>query len=172
MNAGLEKIFNELEKQRENIYFKIADLPSDQYSRSVNGKWSIGQILTHLMTSERLSLLYMKKKSLGIKNLNDSGSLEAFKTFLLKISQRLPLRFTAPKFLIAHTPSALDKEDLQLKWIRSRQELKNFLEKIEDQNVRKKIYKHPVAGRLDARQAMIFFYEHIRHHLPQIKRLL
>ena len=172
MNASLEKIFNELEKQRENIYHKIADLSSDQYSRSVNGKWSIGQILTHLMTSERLSLLYMKKKSLGIKNLNDSGSLESFKSFLLKISQRLPFRFSAPKFLIANTPAALDKEDLQQKWVKSRLELKNFLEKIEDQNVRKKIYKHPVAGRLDAGQAMIFFCEHVRHHLPQIKRLL
>jgi hypothetical protein len=57
-------------------------------------------------------------------------------------------------------------------WDASRGELKIVLEGIDDKYVRRVIYKHPIAGRLDAAQAAAFFYEHIYHHWPQIKRLL
>lgn len=173
MNAELRELFGDIEYQRQQILQQVSALTPDRFHRSVNGKWSVAHILTHLMTSERLSLGYMKKKSLGVDQVGNSGLLESIKSLSLKLSQRLPfMRYKAPKYVVENTPQALPFEDLSRDWTALRVELEKFLENIDDKNIRKKIYKHPVAGRLDVVQAVSFFREHIIHHLPQIKRLL
>lgn len=92
---------------------------------------------------------------------------------LLQFSQRIPnLKFRAPNVIMASTPRALPVDELISQWDALRNDLKLLLESIEEKNVKKAIYKHPLAGRLDAAQATAFFYEHIYHHWPQIKRLM
>jgi hypothetical protein len=91
---------------------------------------------------------------------------------LLKISQRLPLKYKAPTHVIANTPQSLSLNEIKLKWSGAREEMRNFLEAIPDSNIKKKIFKHPVVGYLDVVQAITFMREHLHHHLPQIERLL
>jgi uncharacterized damage-inducible protein DinB len=171
MNNQLQKLFEKLEDQRENITQDISKISDRQFHFSKNGKWSIAQILAHVISAEKLSLDYMKKKSLGINALDNSGIIESLKSLVLQISQRIPMKYRAPRYVIENTPPPISFEDLKKRWASLRSEMANFLDTISEQNVRKKIYKHPVAGRLDARQALTFFREHIIHHLPQIKRL-
>ena len=115
----------------------------------------------------------MKKKMLGIDQLNNSGIAGSLRFTLLQLSQRIPiLKFRAPNVVVANTPQALPIDELISQWDALRNDLKSLLESIEEKNVKKAIYKHPLAGRLDAAQATAFFYEHIHHHWPQIKRLL
>ncbi|HEY5919711.1 MAG TPA: hypothetical protein VIU13_19965, partial [Chryseolinea sp.] len=63
-------------------------------------------------------------------------------------------------------------EELERRWTLIRMELRQFLDTIEATNMRKLIYKHPVAGRFNVIQCLMFMREHYHHHLPQIKRLL
>jgi hypothetical protein len=115
----------------------------------------------------------MKKKSLGVDQLDNAGVLEIFKLTLLKISQRVPVfRYKAPKVLVTSTPTSLPFKDIVSKWDEFRGELKKFLESIPKQHIRKKIYKHHIVGRLDAAQAIVFLREHFQHHMPQIRTLL
>lgn len=126
----------------------------------------------HLLTSEQLTLGYLKKKSLGVSKLRDSGPIESVKITLLTIFQRMPFRFKAPTLVVQHTPNPVSLADLSERWNLSRIELKQFLETIHDDNLYKLIFKHPVAGRFNAVQCLIFMREHFRHHVPQINRLL
>lgn len=115
----------------------------------------------------------MKKKMLGIDQLQNSGMAGSLRFSLLQLSRRIPvLKFRAPNVVLANTPQALPVDELISQWDELRNDLKSLLESIEEKNVKKAIYKHPLAGRLDAAQATAFFYEHIHHHWPQIKRLL
>jgi hypothetical protein len=174
VNSVFQSIYNELETQRAEILnqVKVLSLEKFNYSPSPE-KWSISQILTHILVAEQLSVGYMKKKALGIEQLKDSGVVELFILEMLKASQRIPaIKFNAPKVVLTHTPPAFAIDELISRWQAHRADLKKFIESIEDKNVKKLLYKHPIAGRLDARQAMVFFREHIIHHLPQIKRLL
>ena len=92
---------------------------------------------------------------------------------ILKWSQRLPfLKYNAPKHVVANTPEALPLEELERRWNTERLELSAFLGTVKDKDLRKLIYKHPVAGRFDVVQCLVFMREHYHHHLPQIKRLL
>lgn len=174
MNKRLLHYYTSLENDRQKLLKELSGVPDQRFNTNpLPGKWSIGQILTHIITSERLTLLYMRKKSLGIDLVDNSGWIESFKMLFLEISQRLPfLKFKAPGVVVEHTPEALSYAEVVHQWDRVREQLKKFLEEIDEKNVRKKIYKHPVVGRLDASQAIRFCGEHIRHHLPQIRKLM
>lgn len=172
MDPNFQKTYDKLEHQREQILGMIKNLPKDVYGNSPTGKWSVAQILTHLFTAEKLSIGYMKKKSLGIETLKNSGLKHVLVLGLLKISQRIPFRYKAPRVIVEHTPEAFSVEEIIVHWNKSRIDLKEFLEGISKQHTQRLIFKHPIAGMLDAQQAMRFMYEHINHHLPQIKRLL
>ena len=174
MNIFFQPIFNELEQQRHKIIDLVKDLPAEKFNHSPSaGKWSIAQILTHILVAERLSVIYMRKKSQGVDQLQDSGLSAQVRLILLKVSQRIPtLKFKAPKVVLENTPPTLSFDELVATWEKQRSDLKTFLDGISEKNIKKEVYKHVFAGRLDARQGMIFLREHVNHHLPQIKRLL
>jgi len=172
MNGKFQQILALAEQERLELLKEVSKLPAERLFYRRGTKWSISQILIHLLTAEKLSLQYMKKKSLGIDSADNAGWWEAAKYFMLKISQRLPLRYKAPPYLSENMPEAFSFHDLSDQWDQHRKELIQFLHSIDEKNINKKIYKHPVAGRLSASQAVSFFRDHIKHHLPQIKRLL
>ena len=174
MAPSFKKIFDELELQRSTIINQVKELSNEKFNASPNQqRWSISQIITHIMTAEALSIGYMKKKAKGFDELENSGASESFRLLLLIISQRIPsLKFKAPKVVVENTPAPFTIEEVIKKWDAQRADLKSFIEGIEEKNSKKLIYKHPIAGRFDAYQAMVFFREHIIHHQPQIKRLL
>ena len=174
MNVKLLLLYEHLEHERNELLNRLAKLPAERLNHKIVAtKWSINQILMHLLTSEQLTLDYLKKKSQGLDQLVNSGPIESLKMVILQISQRLPLlTYNAPKFLVASTPETIPLQDLKIRWDSSRTELKIFLENIQDEDLHKLIYKHPVAGRFDVVQCVTFLKEHFHHHLPQIKRLM
>ncbi|MBX2965070.1 MAG: DinB family protein [Cyclobacteriaceae bacterium] len=173
MNSTFTPIFNQLEKQRTEILQSVRLLTPEEFNRPPQpGKWSVSEVLTHLITAEKLSLDYMKKKVKGIARVKNSGLMESLRLWLLIVSQRIPVKYKAPKVVVQHTPPAMPLAQLTDEWNEVRKELAAFLNSIPDEYVKRVIYKHALAGRLDVRQAMIFFREHIRHHQPQINRIL
>ena len=173
MNNKLKVLYEQLEDDRARLMAELSKASGETLSlKPSKDKWSVNEILTHLVTSEQLTIRYLKKKSLGVEQLRNSGLAEKIRYAVLEISQRLPLKFKAPKHLVLNTPEALPLPQLLTSWNATRQELKEFLDSITDRNVNKLIYKHPVAGRFDVSQCLMFMREHYHHHLPQIKRLL
>lgn len=172
MNYKLQKIFDLLESDTQSTLAGLSSLTEEQLNYSPSpATWSINQILIHLLTSERMSLSYMKKKSLGIESLRNSGWRESIKLFLLIVSQRIPLKYKAPGVLAQNTPGVIPFPTLLNEWKITRNEIRNFLTEIEERNINKKVFKNPVIGMLDVVQGLKFFREHLLHHRPQLKRL-
>jgi uncharacterized damage-inducible protein DinB len=173
MDNLLEQHFQGLQVQTRLLLKEVSALSTTTYHyQPGKNKWSISQILTHIMVAEKLSLAYMKKKSLGMNEIDDAGFFENLKLLLLKISQRLPFRFKAPKVVLEKTPAPLSFGDLVRQWESSRSEMHGFLNQIEKKNIHKKIYKHPVVGRLSVVHAVQFFTEHLNHHKPQVLTII
>jgi hypothetical protein len=173
VNAKLLYQFDQLENDRTSLLRVLSKHPESKLDNKLDsGDWSINQILIHLLTSEQLTLGYLKKKSLGVDQLGTSGAMEWVKLMLLNLSQRMPFKFKAPTVLVENTPNAMPLPDLVERWDSSRKELGNFLETIHDDNLHKLIFKHPIAGRFDVLQCLTFMRAHFQHHLPQINRLL
>ncbi|MFM7858344.1 MAG: DinB family protein [Flammeovirgaceae bacterium] len=164
--------FDLIETERIQLMRQLSNYSVQQLHFFPKDKWSILQIIAHLITAERLSIMYMKKKIQGIDNASDSGVWEEVKMALLIISQRLPLKFKAPQVVVQQTTQVTTLQQLEEEWNQVRQELNQLLEKIPPQHRKRKIYKHVVLGKLNAQQALRFFHEHFVHHQPQINRLL
>ena len=173
MNKSLLQSFHALELQKENVLGVVSVLSPESFSRSPHpGKWSVAEILTHLIVSEQLSLGYMRKKVAVIKELPNSGISSVLRMLVLKISQRIPLKYKAPGIIISKTPQPMSLEEVKTTWAHLREELKTLLQSIEEEDQKKLIFKHPLAGKFNAHQAVIFMKEHTHHHLPQIYRLI
>ena len=172
MNSKLKSLFELLEEQRSKLLAEMSFLEGEKLNRSKNGKWSISQIAGHLITAEQLSLSYMTKKINAINEVDSSGIWGEIKLNFFIVSQRLPLKYKAPKSLGDKPKSYTEFRDLRQDWDESRQRLQMFLEKIPADGLKKEIYRHPVMGRCNIVHALIFFREHIIHHYPQIARQL
>lgn len=173
MNTALLKLYNKIEQQRMDLLAELKNQNPNLLSlKPLQTKWSVLQILTHLYTSEKLSISYIKKKSLGIESLDNAGLKQTLLMPVLKISQRLPFRFKAPRVVVENTPDPMPLDQLINQWNLLRLELRSHLDHLADTHVHKLVYKHPIAGRLSLPQAMQFFAEHITHHKPQIIKVL
>lgn len=173
MNPSLLLSFESLEVQRIKILELISTLSDDQLNAHSEGKWSIAQILSHIIASEQLSVNYINKKILGIKESSDTGLFEELKMIALILSQRLPfLKFKAPNTVVEKTISYDTTNTLHEAWQKTRNELKKVLVLFDEDQLNRKVYRHPIAGIINIKQAMRFFSEHILHHSPQIKKLV
>jgi len=172
MNPLLQYLYNKIETQRAAVLLSLRDLSDEQLNEHPPGKWSVNQILAHLITAEKLSIQYLNKKILGINQAKDSGFVEELKMLLLVVSQRLPLKFKAPKVVVDHTFKETDINKLITEWNNAREDLKRVLNGISDQHLKRKIYRHVLMGMLNIQHALKFLGEHVRHHQPQIKNLL
>ena len=172
MNSNLEKLFNTLEAQRAALMSELKSINNDRLNSHVPGKWSINQIVGHIVTAEQLSVGYINKKINAINEVGNTGIYGELKLGLFIASQRLPLKYKAPKNLGEQPKAYSDSIALEADWNQTRQDLKLLLEKLPDSGLKKKIYRHPVMGRCSILHALIFFREHIIHHYPQIKRQL
>lgn len=173
MNNTLQRQFDALETQRAKLLSLIAPLSNEQLNAHPEGKWSIAQVLSHLIASEHLSVNYLNKKMQGIKDIPNTGLKEELVMATLIVSQRLPfVKFKAPKVVAENTHVYKTAEQLREAWDKGRIELKEVLARFEEDQLRKKIYKHPIAGKLNIQQTLRFFQEHIIHHTPQVKKLL
>lgn len=161
-----------MERQRQELLHLLHTVAPEKLNRSSNNKWSVNQILAHLIAAERLSVSYLNKKIQGIEAAADTGLTEELKMLILKISQRLPLKFKAPKVVVENTPTETSFEKLQEEWTTVRLELKLVLERVEDRHIKRKIYRHVRAGMLNVQHALQFLKEHVGHHSPQIRKQL
>jgi uncharacterized damage-inducible protein DinB len=172
MNKILERQLTALEVQRNELFTSLHSLPTEKMNNHSEGRWSINQILAHLIAAEKLSISYLQKKILAMNEVDNTGIYEEIKMIGLIISQRLPFKFKAPRVVVENTSQTTDIAQLEKEWSSSREELRQLLEKVSDDQVKRRIYKHVRAGKLNIQHALIFFREHIIHHHPQIKRLM
>ena len=128
MHPEIKLQFQKLKTQTHILLNDVKRLNEAQYNRAVGGKWSVAQILIHLLSAEKLALGYMQKKSLAINNLENIGWLESAKTFALIISQHLPLKYKAPRVVIENTPASPPFHTLEEEWTAHHKTLEIFLE--------------------------------------------
>lgn len=172
MNTQLANLFQSLEVQRADLLNPLNGLSPEHLNRIRNNKWSISQVVGHVIQAEKMSVGYMSKKINAIHEVGNTGLWNELVLGVFIISQRLPLKYKAPKNLGEKPPSYSSFQTLEADWNTSRESLKQFLETIPDNGIHKKIYRHPVMGRCSVVHALKFFREHIIHHHPQILRQL
>ncbi|TVR19127.1 MAG: DinB family protein [Balneolaceae bacterium] len=172
MKRKLYQAYDKLERQREKILQKTEGLNGDQLSRNpAEGKWSILQILAHLVKAESLSLTFIERSYSRYSELPDAGISSAIRFQLLKWGLKLPISYKAPA-MADTTGYNPDFDELINDWEKVRDRLKLFIEECDDASLGKSVYKHPRAGDLNVLQATKFMQFHVAHHEKQLENLI
>ena len=174
MRKSIEKQLNTLD---EELRLLLRDLKKfsdgDLNWQPKAGKWSVLQVMQHLMRAELLSHKYVEKKLSFNPTLKRAGLLSFFNRLLLRFYLKLPFRFKAPEAVADEQfPEKAAFWDLVKQWNEQRAALRDYLGGLPDELFKKAIYKHPFGGRMSLGGMLTFHISHFRRHRKQISRIL
>ncbi len=134
-------------------------------------KWSILEVIEHLIGAEEAGLQYMLRKQ--YTPLQSRSFLPAgIRSVLLTLALRSPLKFKVPK-QIENIPTNSSKPEALLQhWKDMRGQFKDYLEKVPPNAEDQPLFRHPRAGPLTLSQTIGFMAEHLHHHQRQVNQLL
>lgn len=172
MATKLETRFAQIEANRKQLLQELKQYPDAVLNKNpAPGKWSVIQVLEHLMASEGASLRYLQKKTLDTSKAAPAGVKGAAKLLLTKAAFMLPIKFKAPEIMEPVTSNVSLKE-AEEKWTSIRSGLYQLLSKLPEKDLDKEIWKHVVSGKMNAYQMIEFFNFHFKRHQGQIERTL
>lgn len=171
MDPKLEYKYLRLEKTRNRLLDELEGLDDDLLNiPAADGKWSINQILCHLIKSEQLTAGYIKKKLSDKEDLGCSSFSNSYKSLLLKLALKSGKKFNAPAS-VAEVPGSSSFFDIRRQWDEVRFTMEDVLTEIPEDALDKCLFRHPYAGPLSVLQTLTFLQDHFDHHLPQIHQL-
>ena len=113
---------NRLEEERIRLFEDLEGLSTEKLDASVNGNWSINQILYHLWVVETSSIKYIQKKTKYPDSLVSVSPLNYLKPKILKLLLAFGVKLKAPKIVSAF-PEKIDFHKLNKEWKNSRESL-------------------------------------------------
>lgn len=165
--------FDKIEKDRIALQKELSTYSNEQLNKKpADGGWSPMQVIQHLVETEHNILKYMQKKISGDATLHKTGFKQNFRFLLFQMVFRSPIKVKAPKGVSEDLPEYSDFAETMTTWENNRNDLKLFLDNLDDNLWDKKIFRHPAMGRIAMPHTMGFFDEHIRRHTKQIRRAL
>lgn len=136
-------------------------------------KWSVLQIMNHLILAEGYGQNYVVKKLSFNPELKKAGFPAVWRTFLMKTYLKYPFKVNAPDAVGTEVlPAESSFWETAKTWKNQREELRLLFENMPAENFDKEIYKHPFAGRLTLDGLLDFHIAHFARHKKQINKIL
>ncbi|MEJ8802699.1 DinB family protein [Pontibacter sp. H249] len=171
MNPKLEIKYLSLEKSRNQLLDELDGFDDELLNTApAEGKWSINQIICHLIEVEKLTIGYINHKLQKQEDLGASCFSNTFKAILLKLALRSGKKYKAPA-VVATVPDTANLSKLRHQWDDTRFKLEDLLNDITPGHMDKCLFKHPVVGPLSINQTLGFLNDHFTHHERQIQQL-
>lgn len=168
MREELQRQLDELDKQRDGLLDGLETLTAEQVAfRPGPSKWSIGQVIEHLVISEReifKCVPEQSQKGQGIYSLRNRIS------YILVV---VILKLGLPVPVVSHEMEPEGRSsltELYRQWDENHRWLRSFVEKLPAEDLDLPVFCHPVAGPLTFAQSIQMDRLHLNTHLRQIKR--
>ncbi len=167
MPHPLLKKLDRIENQRTQLLEKIQTLSSEQLQQPPGeGKWSILEIIEHLVLAEDTVLAGMKDPG---KFTSKKGSW--FRYQLVMGILRGPVKVQVPARAM-HPRGKQSLTELIQRWEKSHQLLRAHLEKVITGEISGPVFSHPVSGPITTKQGLNMLEIHIRRHFKQINKII
>lgn len=171
MNPQLEARYLKLEECRNRLLDELEGLEDALLNQpAAEGKWSVNQIIAHLIQVEQLTNSYIQRKAQQQDMLEHAGPAHMLRSLLLKMALNSGMKFKAPE-AVAKVPEQASLKSLRTQWDLTRYQLEDTLTELPQQLLDKCLFRHPYAGMLTLPQALTFLQDHFHHHARQINRL-
>jgi len=174
INPKLDIQLKALDKKLKTLLTEVKVYSEDQLNRQPKeNSWSVIQVMHHLMMSENGSLKYVKKKLSFKPELKKAGVKAAFREFGLNTYLKSPFKWKAPEAISGdNLPANETFWKTAQDWKNQRIELREFLETLPEEMLKKEVYKHPFVGRISIPGMLRFFHQHFDRHNKQIQKII
>lgn len=167
MLPPLSRRFVALEGRRSVFVAELARLsPAQRAYQPPGGGWSIPMVAEHLWFVDRGVVDALRSgqtiRNRRLKDLPRYALVWAVLVFGIRV--RVPVRGVDP----SREP---DLEALPKAWDATRAELRGWLSGLDRTDLRRRVFRHPVAGPMTPAQTLDFLRRHWDHHLHQIRRI-
>ncbi len=171
-NLTTLKLLDELEKLRSDIFAKLNNTPLEHLNfKDDPAVWSILEILYHIVSTEKLTLISIKKRLNNLEHAKKTGRGSSIRTLILKLALKSNLKFKAPN-IVSNPPAECDFENIKKDWILIRNNFREILKTFKLEWTNLSLFKHPYAGNMNIIQTLVFLKEHFLHHQKKIEKLL
>jgi len=171
MNAALEAKYLRLEQSRNHMLDELEGLDDGLLNTPpAEGKWSINQIVAHLVLTEKQTINYVQYKVTRQEELHDATFSNDIKSFLLKLALKSGRKYKAPAS-VATVPTTSSLPMLRSDWDQVRFKLEDVLSELPRELLNKCLFKHPHVGPLTIQQTLSFLQDHFSHHLRQVHHI-
>lgn len=163
----LDKRLQAFDDRRNALLDEMEALePGTLLARPIPGKWSILEIVEHLVLAERVVFQGLPEPSqLKVRE-------PRLKQRFLYLLVLFVLRADIPVGVISTAmlpQGGLDLAALRRRWDENQAWLRACAESLGPHGIHKAILKHPVAGPISVRQAVVMSRIHLERHIRQIR---
>ncbi|WMT39634.1 DinB family protein [Paenibacillus sp. D2_2] len=160
-----QDINQKLKETREELLTTLNDLSRDQLNaRRKPDSWSIGQVCQHLIKTEELYVLAIKR---GLRS-NEDSIIESKPVELLLDRSR---KLEAPD-IVKPTEEILEREEIIEQLHISRVKFNEFLNTLEDPSVlSRRYFKHPAFQEMLLIEWLESLYLHEQRHIAQMNEI-
>lgn len=164
--------FNTLEKSLKDLFSELDKIDKTHLiQKSSEEKWSIIQILQHLLKSEQLSVISIKHTISKDKKIKESNIMSYLRGIVLKLALNTNFKFKALQN-VSELSNNVNLDDIKTKWAKVRKTLREIIETTDVQILKSDIFAHPLAGKMNLNAAINFMQAHFDHYKKQIYKYL
>lgn len=172
MDATLQNLYEQIELNRKNLFAELKTYSDETLNKKPSAEaWSVSEVIAHLITAEEMSLKYLQKKLQDSSKAQQEGLKHKWRWLLINVVFTFNIPFKAPE-VVAPKLGYQTLADLDTKWGGIRSEIHAILEKLPESEVKKDLWKHAVAGKMNLYHMVEFFGIHFGRHRGQIARTL
>jgi hypothetical protein len=174
MTARLQEIWYDIENARERLIAFVAAIPEAAFDRRGEpGGWSVGEVLHHLCRMEELVISLLARQAVRAREKGigpDRGEDSLLHSLDYVSIETVTDRLIAPEPVAPR--AGLGKAELLSMLGASRAQLRKTMDEAADVDLSRLHFPHPVLGRIDMYQWVLFIGKHEMRHLGQIERIV
>lgn len=172
MSSTLEKDFQQLETERKQLFTDLKKHSDELLNKKpAPEKWSVAEVIAHLITAEEMSLKYLSKKIQDTAKEQPEGLKHKWRWLLVRIVFAFDIKFKAPE-IVEPKSGYQTLADLDTHWTNIRSQTLQVLQKLSAEERNKTLWKHAIAGKMNLHHMVQFFGTHYARHKKQIERTL
>ncbi len=137
-------------------------------AKSLPNKWSILEIVEHLVIAERYVFRGFPKVSQLVELKRSFRTRFTYQMVLFILEHNIPVKVPSSK-MIPQSNTSLP--ELRCQWDENHKLIKSYVDSFDKNTLCKTFFKHPVTGPITLEKAVILDQIHLSTHVQQIRKL-
>ena len=142
--------------------------PERLTAKPLPGKWSILEIVEHLVVGDREVLQGLPKPSALVDRHRRLRDRVGYRMVMFVLACHIPAKVPSPRYLPQGQSSL---PDLRRDWDEMQQWLRSYVERLDRGDPATAVFGHPIAGPMTMQQVLDMGKLHLATHTRQIRRL-